>query len=253
MRKMIKDKNKIHSLARGLEVIRMFSSKSSISLSEIAITQHMSIGSAHRYLNTLHSLGYLKQNPETKRYQLTPKILQLGFSALKDMNLRKRVLPYLLEISREFNITTACSVLDDTEILYIERVRSTELVNLDLSAGSRLPLHCTSMGKALLAFLPAEERKRIIDKLELRPLTPYTITNKEALKKDLEEIKTRGYATCHQELNLGLESIAAPLFNHGDVEAAISFNLPKVTGNQKSAVEKVLIHRLLKISMEISI
>jgi IclR family transcriptional regulator, pca regulon regulatory protein len=250
---MMRARNQIHSLAKGLEVIRMFSSKSSISLSEMASTQHMSIGSAHRYLNTLHSLGYIKQNPETKRYQLTPKILQLGFSALKDMNLRKRVLPYLLETSREFNITTACSVLDDTEILYIERVRSTELVNLDLSAGSRLPLHCTSMGKALLSFLPEEEREATIEKLELRPLTPYTITNKETLKKELEQIKARGYATCRQELNLGLESIAAPLFNDGKVEAAISFNLPKITGNPKSALEKALIRRLLIISKEISI
>jgi len=250
---MQKARNQIHSLAKGLAILRMFSSKPAVSLSEIASAQFMSAGSAHRYLTTLYSLGYIKQIPDTKRYQLTPKILELGFNALKDMNLRKRVLPYLLEVSREFNITTACSVLDGAEILYIERVRSAELVNLDLSAGSRLPVYCTGMGKALLAFLPSELRETLIEKLELRPFTPYTITKREALKKELEDIRRRGYATCRQELNLGLESIAAPIFYNGKVEAAISFNLPNISPSKKNALEKGLVKRLLQITKEVSL
>ncbi len=253
----MKNRNFIYSLEKGLSIIGMFSSESSRSLSEIAHQRQMSIGSAHRYLNTLNLLGYIKQNPETKRYALTPKVLDLGFSALRGMSLRKRILPYLLQISREYSITTACSILDGTDILYIERIRGAGLVNLDLSAGSRLPLYCTSMGKVLLAFLPEKEREAIIKKLELRPLTPHTITHKPALRRELEIIRKRGYATCRQELNLGLESIAGPVFHNHQVEAAISFNLPNAThkdGNKdKNDGERILIDRLLQLSKDISI
>ena len=249
---MPKDKNYIYSLKKGLAIIRMFSSQSSISLSEISSAQGMSVGSAHRYLKTLHSLGYIKQNVENKRYQLTLKILELGFYALKDMGLRKRVLPYLLEISRKFNITTACSILDGLDILYIERVRSAELVNLDLSAGSRLPIYCTGMGKALLAFLPSGLQEALIEKLELRPLTPHTITKKETLRKELAMIKERGYATCRQELSLGVESIAAPIFDNQKVQAAISFNLPNMATSKKHSMEKVLVSHLLRTAKDVS-
>jgi IclR family pca regulon transcriptional regulator len=199
------------------------------------------------------SLGYLKKNPDTRRYQLTPRVLELGFASLQGMSLRSRVLPYLLEAARKFKTTTACSVLDRTEILYIERVRSHGLINLDLSAGSRLPVYCTAMGKAILAFLDSEKQRLVLEKIRFKSLTPYTITDKALLIKDLKSIKKRGYAFCRQEMSLGLESIGAPIFNSGLVEAAISFNLPGQPNEDKVNVRNNMISKLISVSKEVSI
>jgi len=243
-----------HSLEKGLSIIRVFTAKESgLTLSEIAARTGLPIGSAHRYVNTLVSLGYIKKNSSTRQYQLTPKVLELGFAALKGMNLRTRVLPHLLEAADEFKTTTACAILDEMDIVYIERIRSVGFVNLDLSAGSRLPAYCTAMGKVLLAFSEPTEQKRILNKMELAPLTPHTIMKKEKLREELREIKDRGYAFCRQELSLYLESIGAPIMNNGVVEAAISFNLPPQSTTPRKLLETKMIKKLVAAANELSL
>lgn len=247
-------KNINRSLQKGLSVLRTFTADASeLTLSQISDRVDIPIGSTHRYVNTLVSLGYLKKNPSTRRYRLTPKVLELGFATLRGMNLRSRVLTYLLEAASEFNTTTACSVLDGVDIVYIERVRSVGLVNLDLSAGSRLPAYCTAMGKALLAFLDDEDQTQALANMELRPLTSHTIVDKAVLCEELGVIRERGYSFCRQELSLGLESIGAPIFSNGQVEAAISFNLYDNTNNAKVDIQEKMIQRLLSIAKEVSI
>ena len=234
--------------------MRTFTANASeLTLSQIADRTDLPIGSAYRYVNTLVSLGYLKKNSDTRRYQPTPKVLELGFATFMAMDIRSRVLPYLLEAAGEFNTTTACSVLDGVDIVYVERIRYLGLVNLDLSAGSRLPAYCTAMGKALLAFLDDEARERAIENIELVPLTAHTIADKEVFRKQLEEIKLRGYSICRQELSLGLDSVGAPIFRGDRVEAAMSFNLPKATSQTKDDIPEKMLNRLLAMANEVSV
>jgi IclR family pca regulon transcriptional regulator len=248
-----KNKEFIHSLEKGIAILQALSKDQfEMSLSQVARATEMSFGTVHRYLSTLVTLGYVDQVSMTKKYHLTSRVLELGFAVLKNMDLRRRVLPYLIEVAREFDVTTGCSILDGHEIVYIERVRSTNLVHLDLSPGSRLPAHCTSMGKALLAFQEKDHLKTIIEKMELTALTPHTITNKQKLKQELETIRKRGYATCREELGLGVESIAAPIFKSGEVEAAIAFNLPNLPVSRKNEIEKALVQRLLELCRRLS-
>ncbi len=242
------------SLQKGLLVMRTLAAAASeLTLSQIASRTDLPVGSAHRYITTLESMGYIKKNPGSRRYQLTPKVFELGFANLMGMELRTRVLPYLLEASSEFNTTTACSVLDGGDIIYVERARSVGLVNLDLSIGSRLPAYCTAMGKAILAFIDEAELEEILAKIKLIPVTAHTIIDKDALRADLRETRERGYALCRQELRLGLHSMGAPIFRSGKVEAAISFNLPYQAEPEHGDLFKNMLDRLLLAAKEVSI
>jgi len=243
----------IGSLARGLSILNTFcQNEPNLSLSEIASANGLTMATASRYLLTMKELGYLVQDVQTKKYLPSPKILSLGFSLLKNMNLRKRILPYMMELTKELNVTTQCAVLDGPEIIYIERIRSNDVVNLDLTSGSRLPAYCTALGKAILAFLDPLEVEGILSRMNFFAHTPYTITNKEVLKKDLEAVRSRGYAINKEELTLGLCTFAAPIFKFGKVEASFGLSFPCYRLRDKKAVKK-FITRMLEIAQKVSI
>jgi IclR family transcriptional regulator, pca regulon regulatory protein len=212
----------------------------------------MSMGTAHRYLLTLRELGYVAQSGEDRKYRLTWKVLSLGFSVFNGLELRKRVLPYMIQMTKEMSLTTHCAILDDTEIVYIEKVRSKDVVDLDLTVGSRLPAYCTAMGKTILAFMGESQSREIISRSSLIPHTPFTITSKRALLKELETIRQRGFAVSNQELMVGLRTLAAPIFSHGKIEAAVGVSYPshRVEGSQR---EKKYIDRLLELASMVSI
>jgi IclR family pca regulon transcriptional regulator len=243
----------INSLEKGLSILNTFSlTKPDLNLTELARENGMTLGSAHRYLLTLKELGYVAQNYKDKRYLLTTKVLSLGFSVLSNMDLKKRLLHHMMQMAKDMNVSTQCAVLDGVEIVYIERVRSSDVVNLDLNTGSRLPAYCTSMGKAILASMDEKKTRELIKKMNIVPLTPYTITKKTALLKDLKLTKERGYAINNQELMLGLKTLAAPIFKYGKVEAAfgVSYPIHRVEGNN---LEDAFIKRMLEISQKVSI
>jgi IclR family pca regulon transcriptional regulator len=199
-----KKRNYIYSLEKGLAIIGLFSKLGpQLSLSELAKSADMGFGNATRYVQTLLELGYLNRDPLTKKYRLAPKILSLGFSLLKDMDIRARVTPHLAEITREFGVGSQCAILDETEIVYVERFRARSLVALDLTIGSRIPAYCTALGRAILAFLDTDSMQRIAAKMDMVPLTPYTISNQKELFRELERTRKRGYAINVQELILG--------------------------------------------------
>jgi len=243
----------INSLARGLSILNSFSSdRPVLSATELAASNNITPATCARYISTLRDLGYLVQNPMTKKYTLTPRVLSLGFPFLKNMDLRTRLLPYMIETSRELDVTTQCAVLDGTDIVFLDRVRSKEVVNLDLTVGSRLPSYCTALGKAMLAFMDWEEVGKILDRIEFLPHTPYTITDRGLFEKTLRLTKRRGYSINDQELTLGLKTLATPIFRDGRVEGAfgISYPLHRGEGND---LEKVSIEKLKEIAKKASI
>ena len=243
----------INSLARGLAILNTFSSqKPMLSLSEIAAANNITLATSARYISTLRDLGYLLQDPSTKKHSLTPKILSLGFPFLKNMDLRARLLPYMIEITRELNVTTQCAVLDGTDIVFLDRVRSSQVVNLDLTVGSRLPCYCTALGKAMLAFMDKVKVRKIIDRIEFISHTPYTVKDRDTFEKTLRLTRRRGYAVNDQELTLGLKTLATPIFKDGMVEGAFGMSYPihRVEGND---LEKVFIKKLKDVAKRVSI
>ena len=194
------------SLERGLAVLSAFrSGRPQLGVSELGRELGLSRSTTHRYVATLAALGYLQQDPDSKRYRLGPRVLDLGFSAINSMELREVAAPHLRELSDETGFTVNMAILDE------------------LHVGARLPAYCTSLGKVLLAWLPADDQSERLERIELVRRGPNTITSRPAFAAELGRVKANGYAISNEELAFGLRSIAAPVLTHdGAAPAAIN-------------------------------
>ena len=219
------------SIERGLAILSSFKpTRPLIGVSELAREVELGRSTTHRYVATLKSLGYLEQDPVTRKYRLGPRVIDLGFSAINSMELRAISAPYLQRLSDETGYTANMSILDDTDIIYIERCRSAKKgpreIELDLHVGSRLPAYCTAMGKVLLAYLPDEDRDARLDRVQLKPHGPNTVTDRAALVAELEEVRATGIAVNNEEITYGIRAIAAPVRGRsGNVVAAVGFGV----------------------------
>lgn len=231
----------IETLERGLSVLSLFSNDTSeLTLTEISRAADLNMTTSLRIASTLEAAGYLQRDPETKRFRPGLKVLQLGFSALRSMDIRQTARPLLERLSRITGETASMSVLDGLEIVYIDRVRNRQILGVVLGLGSRLPAHCVAMGKAMLAYLPGDQLKTLLNGAALEACTAHTIVDTTSLQVDLEKVRTRGYAINNQELVVGLRAAAAPIWDeHGIVVAAIN-----VSGSTETISRSRLRHEL---------
>jgi IclR family pca regulon transcriptional regulator len=215
------------SLERGLAILACFTAKRPVlGIADIADELGMSRSTTHRYVITLVALGYLEQGA-SRKYRLGLRVTDLGMSALNSTGLREHAHPYLEELRQRTSYTTSMGVLDGTEVLYIDRIRSfrreARSADLNLHAGSRLPAHATAMGKLLLANLPETEQRELIGQMKLTKRGPNTITSKKALREELDAIVSSGLAVDDQELASGFYAISAPVRNEArQVVAAVN-------------------------------
>ena len=216
------------SLERGLAILSSFDSERPlIGVSELSRELDLSRSTAHRYISTLAQLGYLQQDPESKRYRLGPKVLDLGFSAINSMDLREVAAPHLRALSDETGCTVNLAILDGVDIVYIERCRAARPgqrdIDLNLHVGARLPAYCTAMGKAILAFVPEERLDELVARIDFVQRGPNTLTDPTAFRKELARVRVAGVAVNDEELAYGLRSVAAPVNSQaGEVVAALN-------------------------------
>jgi len=160
-------------------------------------------------------------SPGKKKYRYGPRLAALGLSALKNMNLRQSALPILQQLRDETGETINLTILSGAEILYVERIMSDYLVNVNVNVGDRLPVYCASMGKVILAYLPESRLEKILTSINFVPRTDKTIVSRSELLKELEQIRANGFAINDEELEKGLRAVAAPIFNYtGEAFAA---------------------------------
>ncbi len=215
------------SLERGLAILGCFTPERPVlGIADIADELDMRRSTTHRYVITLTALGYLKQGAGRK-YSLGLSVTNLGMSALNSTGLREHAHPYLEELRQQTSYTASLAVLDGPEIVYIDRARSFRRgqgeSDLGLAPGSRLPAYCTAMGKVLLANLPEREQSELLASLKLTKRGPNTITSKNALRDELDEVREESFAVNDQELAPELYSIAVPVRNDArEVAAAVN-------------------------------
>jgi IclR family pca regulon transcriptional regulator len=215
------------SLERGLAILAFFTPEQpDRRLADIADGLGLSRSTTHRYATTLVALGYLEQ-VNSRKYRLGLKVTDLGMAALNSTGLREHAHPYLEELRKQSSYTVNLAVLDEADILYVDRVRSfrreQSKIDLGLHPGSRLPAYCTAMGKLLLANLPEDEQGELIADVKLTKRGPNTITSKKALLDELDEIQAAGFAVNDEELAPEVYAIAAPVRNEArDVVAAVN-------------------------------
>lgn len=233
------------SLERGLAILSALASGPTLlGVSELARAVDLSRSTAHRYVATLTKLGYLDQDPATRKYRLGPRVLDLGFSAINAMELREIAAPYLQQLSDETGHTVNMAILDDVDIVYIERCRASQQgqreIDLNLHVGSRLPAYCTSLGKVLLAFLDAPRRRDALDRIDFVQRGPSTIMSKTALCSELARIRSRGIAVSDEELASGLRSIAMPVRSQsGGAAAAVNLAVHRSLGSMEDLVVRL--------------
>ena len=214
----------VQSFARGLEVIRSFSTQSPRqTLSEVAARSGLTRAGARRILLTLQALGYVVS--DGKHFSLTPRILDLGFAYLSSMPIWNLAEPVMENLAEEVGESCSAAVLDGTDIVYVLRVATHKIMSITLGVGSRLPAYCTSMGRVLLADLPDDAASRCLKTAPPRALTRHTVTEPDALRQKIAQTRKQGWCLVNQELEEGLIALAAPIRNgQGRTVAALNIS-----------------------------
>ncbi len=218
--------NPVHSVERALSILEALGQKTQgYGCTELGQLLGLHKSTVHRLISTLQAYGFAEKDPVTDRYRLGNRIIYLGMEALNSLDFRKVALPYmveLVEISRE---TVQLAILDNGEVLFVERDHSPEAITVNL--GLRGPVHCTAEGKALLAHLPVENAISILKNVDMRQFTINTITDPNHMIHHLEKVRSQGFAINAEELVEGVRAMAAPVYNHtGKVIAALSITGP---------------------------
>lgn len=230
----------VTSVSRGLAVIRAFGRDAeTLTLSDVARRTGLTRASARRFLLTLQQLGYVQA--DGRSFKLTPRVLDLGYAYLSSVSLPEAAQPVLERLVEAVRESCSVTVLDGTEIVYVARVPTKRIMSVSLSIGTRLPAYATAMGRAILAYLPVEEQRRILAASDLRKLTPRTVTDPERLLEILARVRAQGYALVDQELEEGLRVVAVPIFNkRSQVIAAMNVSGHASRTSSRHLIEHVL-------------
>lgn len=225
------DPNFMTSLARGLIVIQAFSQATpQMTISQLSVKTGLSRAAVRRCLYTLTKLGFAGAE-DGSRYSLRPRLLTLSQTYTTSNSLSSAAQPILERMSATLRESFSVATLDGDDIVYIARTVGTRVMAVDLHIGSRLPAYCTSMGRVLLAYLPPEELEAYLARAVLTAHTTRTITSVEKLRLALRNVRRNGYALVDQELEVGLRSLAVPVYGpSGRVAATVNLsgNAPRM-------------------------
>lgn len=242
----------VKSVSRALDIINLVSmKKGGLGVTEIANQMDINKSSVYRTLSTLVQYGYIEQDKGTERYKLGYQFLEVSSRLLESLDLRTEAKPFLQELEKETNEVIHLVVYDRGEVVYIEKLDGNEALRMHSKVGKRAPMHCTSVGKAILAYLPVDIVQEIIERKGLPFHTDKTITDKNAFIQELANVKKKGYALDMQENEYGITCIAVPIFDHlGKVAAAVSISGPTIRMTDARLVE--LRPRMIEIGKQIS-
>ncbi len=222
---MVSDKDLMGGFAKGLKVMTCFAAdRQRVTIAEAAGLCGFDRATTRRCLLTLAESGLASY--DGKYFTLTPKVLRLGHAWLSAAPLPTILQPHLDELAQKVGQSASASVLDNQEVVYIARAAQTRVMSINLMPGSRLPACSASMGRVLLASLPEKHAREIIEASVLQRYTVNTLTEPAALMKAVAKVRETGFALIDQELELGLCSIAVPVFNRvGQTVAAINIGV----------------------------
>ncbi|WP_044895341.1 IclR family transcriptional regulator [Bacillus alveayuensis] len=206
---------------KTLELLQLFTTHEQLTLQEIVKLTKLPKTSVFRMVQSLVASGFLKKEGEV--YELGLSLLQLGSLVAERLDVRKEALPIMKQLKEETNEAVNLVVKDGDEAIYVEKVETSEPVRVYTRVGRRAPLYAGACPRVLLTFMPSEEQKRYLDRVELIPIGSKTIVNREELKTVINEAKKRGYTVSHSELTDYSSAVAVPIFNHeGKIAAGLS-------------------------------
>ena len=216
------EKNTVQSLAKGFRVLEAFTSQEpELTMAEVARLAGMDNATAFRFLNTLVEIGYVARVPDSRKFRLTLKVLDLGFNAIARSDLRTLARPILRGLVGEINEAASIGVLDGSDVIYVERIQAgLARLGVDIRIGSRVPAYSSAIGHAILAWHSRSDQISILQSQPRKRLTVTTETDLDALLTRLDQVKRRGYALSDQETVSGLYVIAAPVLDADGIPLA---------------------------------
>lgn len=242
----------IQSVERALRILDLFDEyHKELKITEISSRMDLHKSTVHSLLKTLQEYHYIEQNPDNGKYRLGMKLLERSSRLVQSLDIRQAANPFLQKLSKTTGQTAHLVILDGKEGVYIDKVEGDKAVIRYSRIGRRIPLHCSAVGKALIAFKSPEQIRSILKGYEYQKHTEKTIRTEEAFLQELERVRKRGYATDDQENEPGVFCIAAAVRDHsGEVIAAISVSMLKarVTDEDKEEYVKLLLQTVGELS-----
>jgi len=222
------------SIDRALQILELFSlEKPEWGITEISKALNIYKSNVHNVLTTLAEKGFVVKDSNTNKYKLGIKFFELGSIVIKNMDLRKIAHPYIEELSKEFNETVHLGVLDKGRVVSIEGEESDKSLCSHIEIGKRTPLHCTAIGKAIMAYLSENEINFTIREKGLEKFTENTITTKKELENEFKKIREQGFAVDNMEHEEGVQCVAGPIRDYtGKVIASMSISGPAFRINE---------------------
>lgn len=218
------DPDVVDSVARALALIEAFDQHPTLTVTEAAELTGLTRATARRILLTLVRLGFAA--PEDRAYRLTPRVLRLGYAYLSATPVSERAQPHMRTLADRVRESCSMATLDGGEVVYLARVPASRSMTITLGVGARLPAYPTSMGRVLLAALPAAELEQYLGDTVLEQLTEHTLTDAVALRAELDRVRQQGVAVVDQEREEGVRSAAVPVRDaSGAVVAALNVSV----------------------------
>lgn len=242
---------KLQSLVRAVGVLEMLGeSEAPLSLAELCHRMQIHKSTVHRSLMVLERIDLIERTHDN-RFRLGLKLYDLGNRAIKQIDLRARVRPYLYRLSSQLGETVHLGMLQKTSVVYLDKAEPSRRVCTGSKTGTSNPVYCTSLGKAMLAHLPQNAADEIIHNIEFVRYTPKTICSPEELCRSLERARHRGFAVDDEEIEMGVRCLGAPIFDENRIPiAAVSISGPTARIRPQNA--GVIAEKIVRCCAEIS-
>jgi len=241
----------VNTVLKAISLLDALAKQGDRSLSELARELGFAKSTVHGILETLEAERLVERGPESGKFHLGIRLIELGNRAQRGLDICRIAAPFLTGLNQEFDETVHLTVLDHDEVLYIDCIESQRRLRTYSVIGVRAPLYCTSVGKAIMAFLPEAEIGRIVAEKGIDPITANTITSMEALRANLAKVRERGWAIDDCEHEEHLRCVGAPVRDaRGEVFAAVSLSGPaeRNTFERLEAIAPALVRATSEIS-----
>jgi IclR family transcriptional regulator, KDG regulon repressor len=245
----------VQVLDRALAVLNTLSEQSpDASLADLRFALQLHKSTVHRLLMVLERHRLVEKNSQTGRYRLGLKLFELGSKAIGVRDLRELARPYLQRLQQDTQETVNLAILDHQEVLYIEKVEPEKTLRMTAAVGHRYPLHCTALGKSMLAAMPEAEAFGILRQAGLKAQTRNSITSTAAIREELRATRGRGFAIDDEENEEGARCVGAAVRDHlGNVVGAISVSGPamRVGKNKIPGLGRLVVEAANWVSVEL--
>lgn len=241
----------IQAIMRAFSIMELFqqTGNSEMSVKQIADGLDLNKSTAFGLINTLANLGCLQKNPHNQKYLLGLKLLDLANTVRLQNIIILSAHPYLERLNGIYGETVHCAMRSGDTVIYVDKVEASS-IHISTQIGSQNDLHCTGVGKCVLAYLPDSTQRRLLEK-NLRPMTANTITNADQLRQELQRVRSQGYAMDNEEFSIGLTCAAVPVFSSAET-VACAISVSGMTARIQIALENGLIDELKRTSAGIS-